>query len=347
MRTIKAPKAQKISATTYRVRVAVNGQRAEKIGTDPKALEKWGLSVKSGFIKLPKPEKSKVTVNECITKYIESRSVSLSPSTIRCYKNNQKKQFGTIAALDANTITREQLQHAINIEAKKCSPKTLKNAWGLLSASIKFCTGRTFEVFLPTVVPNEHEFLQPEQIGPFLSAIEGQPVEIPALLGLHGLRRSEIMGLRGSDVDLSAGNIYVRGASVIDENGALVNKPENKNKSSRRVVPIMIPRLTDILKATPDDERGEFIVSCYAQTIGKQVNRICQDNGLPQIGTHGLRHSFCSLAYHLGLSEKATMALGGWSDYQTMRKIYTHIGQTDLTEDAKKMSEFFLKTRKS
>ena len=101
----------------------------------------------------------------------------------------------------------------------------------------------------------------------------------------------------------------------------------------------MIPRLKDLLASAPRD--SEFVVTCNPNTIWAQVNRICEANYLPKIGTHGLRHSFCSLAYHLGVSEKVAMKIGGWADYQTMRKIYTHVADSDIAASVKSISDFF------
>ena len=35
------------------------------------------------------------------------------------------------------------------------------------------------------------------------------------------------------------------------------------------------------------------------------------------------------------------MEIGGWSNDQTMRKIYTHIAQQDIASHAKAFTEFF------
>ena len=72
------------------------------------------------------------------------------------------------------------------------------------------------------------------------------------------------------------------------------------------------------------------------------MNRICEKNGLPKIGAHGLRHSFVSLCYHKRIPELVTMRLGGYSDYQTMRKIYTHLAATDFKDATDTLSSFFL-----
>lgn len=76
-------------------------------------------------------------------------------------------------------------------------------------------------------------------------------------------------------------------------------------------------------------------------TVWDHINSICTKNGLPKVGIHGLRHSFVSLAYHLGVPEKVVMDIGGWSDYQTMRRIYTHIAKSDVSRYAEQFKGFF------
>ena len=156
---------------------------------------------------------------------------------------------------------------------------------------------------------------------------------------LHGLRRSEILSLQWTEVDLKRGVLHVRGAVVYDSSGTLIRKNTNKNTSSRRDVPIMIPRLETLLRE--QQERGGPVVGCYPNTIQRHIDKICERAGLPRVGTHGLRHSFASLAYHLGVPEKVAMELGGWSDYQTMRNIYTHIAKSDLKRFSSAMSDFY------
>jgi len=75
--------------------------------------------------------------------------------------------------------------------------------------------------------------------------------------------------------------------------------------------------------------------------LWKAVNRVCIGAGLPAIGLHGLRHSFASLTVHLGIPEETAMAIGGWSDFQTMRKIYTHISQRDMYTHTQALEAFF------
>ena len=89
-----------------------------------------------------------------------------------------------------------------------------------------------------------------------------------------------------------------------------------------------------------EDKSGP-VVRCNPNTIYHQINRVCARNGLPQVGTHGLRHSFASLGYHLGVPELEMMQLGGWADNQTMIRIYTHIANADRVKAENAMAGFF------
>lgn len=195
------------------------------------------------------------------------------------------------------------------------------------------------KVAIPQVVPNEKEWLDHDQIKTFVEYIKDKPVGVAAMLALHSLRRSEICALTWNDIDLKRKTITVNGAAVFDDNQKLVQKDENKTKSSRRVLPIMIPELAAALEAVED--KTELVIRCNPNTLWAQINRACRACGLPEVGVHGLRHSFASLAHHVGMPEAECMRLGGWSDAQTMRKIYTHISDKDIGLYANKMALFF------
>ncbi len=336
MKKISVPEAKQLPSGAYRCRVKVDGKTYSFTAAKKSDAEQEARDFKLGYLSAPE-EKTLLTVSGAIDLYLAANEKSISPSTKRGYKTIQNNRLQSLMSMPVSSLTDALCQRAINLET--VSPKSVKNAWALVSAAVKHQTGKTFTVYLPKLTQEEHPFLQPEQIQTFLSAIEGEPCEIPALLGLHSLRRSEIMGLKWSSVDLKSGLLYIRGSTVYDEDNKIVNKPDNKNKTSRRTIPIMIPRLKDLLSSAPHD--SEFVVTCNPNTIWAQVNRICAANGLPKIGTHGLRHSFCSLAYHLGVSEKVAMKIGGWADYQTMRKIYTHVADSDIAASVKSISDFF------
>lgn len=336
---MKLPKARQLPSGSWFCRVRVDGKDIPITRPTEKEALAEAVAIKAG-IKEARLLPKKRTVSQAIDDYIESRQNILSPSTIRGYRAIQSGRFQQMMHKDISTITQEQWQRAVDMESRLVSAKTLTNAWGFMSAVITEATGQRLVVRLPQIIPNERPWLSPTQIPVFVEAIKGRSIEIPALLALSSLRRSELLNLRWKDVDLENGILRVSGAAVYDENGDLVRKRETKNKTSRRIVPI-IPPLKEALEKV--EQRGEYVVTMKPTGVFSHINRVCKSNGLPEVGFHGLRHSFASLAFHLQLPEKVAMEIGGWANDQTMHKIYTHLAQEDLKKHAQSFTDFFKK----
>lgn len=334
---VKLPTVTQLPSGSYRVRIMLDGSSHSIVKPTREECIAEYIALKHGIVEAKKAP-TKKTLTKAIDSYIDARQNILSPATIRGYRTIQKHRFPGLMNQDISTITPDQCQRSVNREAKMVSAKTLSNAWGFIASVIADSTGRTISIRLPQVIPAERPWLTPEQIPVFVKAVKGDVAEIPALLALSSLRRSEIIGLLWSDVDLKKGVIHVNGATVPDEDHKFVRKAETKNVTSRRSVPI-IPPLMEALNAV--EHHGEKVVTYHPATVMNQVNRVCERAGLPKVGLHGLRHSFASLAYHLGWSEKIAMEIGGWADDRTMHKIYTHISQKSVAEASASLSAFF------
>lgn len=72
-----------------------------------------------------------ITVDEAITRYAEAKKNVLSPKTYREYKGYQKNYLQGLRDIRIFDLTQEDVQRA----AAEHSPKTVRNAHGLLSAS--------------------------------------------------------------------------------------------------------------------------------------------------------------------------------------------------------------------
>ena len=338
---MKTPTARKLPSGAWTCRVRVGGKDVSITRPTEKAAIAEAMAIKAGISEAAKASPCSMTIREAIDDYIASRSAVLSPSTIRGYRIIQDHRFPTIMDRSIKSLSDMDFQKAVNADARSVSAKTIKNAWGFISSVMKDVAGRSVSVRLPQVVPQERPFLQPEEVLKFLSAIRGHRYELPILFGLHGLRASEIFALCRKDIDLRADSISVNGAAVPDEHMQIVRKKETKNVSSRRTIRILIPRLKELMlqvEAAPD---APLFPNLKNGALYNAIGRICTKNDLPRIGPHGLRHSFASLCYHLGIPEAVTMKLGGWSNPGTMRKIYTHLSDQDLSRDSGKLLSFF------
>ncbi|MBP3704784.1 MAG: site-specific integrase [Clostridia bacterium] len=335
---MKPPKATQLPSGSWNVRMRIKGQDISITRPTEAQAVAEAMAIRAG-LKQPDVMQKNITLANAMDNYIALYRGTLSASTIRGYRYIRDHRFQHLMPLSIMHISREQWQAAIDRESRAVKPKTVKNAWGLVTAVLTDNGLRIPDVKLPQMVKNEHDFLSAEQIKVFIDAMHGQPGEMAALLGLHSLRRSEILDLTWDDIDLQRHLIHVRGAAVFGEDHKVVHQKTNKNITSRRDVPIMIDRLEELLATAP--RPSKYIVTCNPNTISPQVNRVCAAAGLPLIGAHGLRHSFASLAKHVGMPEETAMKIGGWKDYTTMHKIYTHISQKDQEAKVQAMRDFY------
>lgn len=306
-------------------RIYVSGNSEEEYYAKANAIKTRQLAIKKAA--------PRITLGAVIDNYIKDNDAVLSPSTINVYKSYRKTRFADYMDDDVGQIN---YQRMVNSECKDVSPKTVHNAWRLVTASFKHASIPTPEVNLPQKHKTERPWLDYQQIQTFISALHNKPYELGALLALNGLRRSELLHLTADDIDLERGIIHVRGASVIGEKNKLTDKRTNKNSSSTRDVHIVIPRIKDLVRG----KEGRLITT-NPTTLYGLINGLCAKNGLPEVGVHGLRHSFASLAYHLKWSESTTMIEGGWADSKTVHNIYTHLSQQDANADIVQMLQFY------
>lgn len=342
---MKTPKATKLPSGAWFVRVRVNGKDVGITRKTEKEAIAEAMAVKAGIKETAQSYNG--TLRGAIDEYIQIRKPVLSPATIRGYRIIQNNRFQSIMDRPLSKVRDTDFQKALNLDLGKYSAKTMRNSWGFVASVLNEQAGRTVRVSLPQIVREEREFLQPEQIPVFIDAIQGSKHEIALLLGLHGLRASEILAVRRKDIDLQTGTIAVHGSAVPDENNKLQQKETNKNVSSRRTVPILIPRLREAVGECEFQDNDLMFVASSSGGLYNAVTRACKKADLPLVGVHGLRHSFASLCYHLGLSEATTMRLGGWSDPGTMRKIYTHLADQDLAAQTKTLANFFADKNKN
>ena len=339
---MKIPEPKKLPSGNYNIMLRLGGQNYSITKATGAECKIEAQLIKSEYFAGRRKRRVNITLGDAVDKFISSRSKVLSVSTINGYKCIRKTRFQQY--MDQSIADIKDWQSVINDELEDgISTKTIKNAWALVCSSLKYVGADVPEVKLPQVVQAVRPWLDAEQVKVFVKAVKGHPCEIPALLALHSLRRSEILGLTWDKINLKNNLIYVEGAAVIGENG-LTYKETNKTKKSRRVVPIMIPALKSALEAVPDAERKGLIYTKNPNNIWDQVNLICKKNNLPQCGVHGLRHSFCSVALSadVGMTEREVMEIGGWEDFTTVHKIYEHLSEKNRQEAAKKFSAFFM-----
>ena len=331
---IAVPKPRKLANGSYSAQLMVNGERCT---VNAPTLEEYEVKARAVKLELLEMKKAppKVTLGDAVSNYIEVNSNVLSPSTIRGYTMIRENRFKGYMDKPYSEIDYQQM---INDEIKLAKPKTITNAFALVKTSLKVYRFDLPEVNLPTVIVPDLPFLDYEQIPLFLKAIKDQPGELASILALHSLRMSELLAITINDIVINnnINNTYVvvDKALVRDINNQYIEKT-TKTEKSTRMIPVMIPRLLEIL---PTEGR---LVTNTPVGIERQIARACDRAGLPHVRCHDLRRSFASLAFHLKWDERSIMTVGGWSNMQTVHKVYIKLAQQDLIANTESMSDFY------
>lgn len=336
---IRVPEPKKTPSGKWRIQLRAEGESVTE-DTAAKCVAK-ARAIRAGFIEQKKKTGAKLSLGDAMEKYLSDNSRILSPSTKRGYDIIRRNRFQSYMDVDIKTFTDWQVM--LNDEVELCSAKTLHNAWAFVCAVLRVNKITPPEdVKKPRVGITELPWLTFEQIPVFCKAIYGDPCELGALLALSSLRRSELFAVTPDHVSSDGKKVFVSGARVMNDKNEFVHKDENKTVHSKRTVPVLIPRLQELLRNI--DRSAEFIVTWNPNAITQHINAICRKNDLPPVGLHGLRRSFASLGHHLGLSEQEVMAIGGWEDYQTVHKHYLKLAEKDRQHGYGKMEAFYSET---
>lgn len=332
------PKPRQLPSGNWFIQLRLNGQSVPVTEPTRAACIRTAQLIKAehaaGKRQIRRSERS---VGELIDAYIAKYKDVLSPSTVRNYEGIRRNRFPGVMDLKPEAVP--DWQKVINAELKICSEHTVMNGWGLVSAALKDAKIEVPDVKLAQVPENELSYLEPEEIPLFIAAARGDPCELEMLLELHGLRASEAQQVvRADQIDLRREFINVRGAVVRGPDG-FVQKKTNKSKAGTRTVPILIPRLIDLVREYRS--RGEALPVHGPTMILDHVHKICAAAGVTDVTNHGLRRSLATLAYSEGISEHVLMSWGGWHDAATMHKIYIKCAARDKASAERGLKSFF------
>lgn len=333
---ISVPKPRQLGSGRWTIQLRAEGQSVTEDTADLCIAK--ATAIRAGFVAHKKKQPNK-TLSSAIDDYIESRKNILSPSTVRGYRVMQNNRIQD--TMKRSLYDEIDWQMVIDQESLTCSPKTVKNLWRFVSTILRQNGIIPPKIMLPQLYDNDLPWLDHKQILDFCDAINGKSFEMAALMALSSLRRSELLAVTQSDIAKDCKSITVHGSKVQDEDDLYIIKDTNKNKYSRRTVPVLIPRLEELLKNR--DTSSEYLITSHPNTLRKQINNLCERSGLPKVGVHGLRRSFVSLGHYLGIGEEEIMKIGGWRHYQTVHKHYLFLSEDGMKKSTDKIEKFYRK----
>ena len=321
-------KAKKLPSGSWRVQVfagySADGKRHYKSITAPTKREAELIAAEFAAGKKKKartPEQK--TLAQAYARYIEIKENTISPATVSEYRNAAGRDFPELMPLMLSDITQERVQSAVNAMAGNHSPKSVRNAHGLLSAVLRmFAPEIRLTTRLPQAKRPEIHVPEENEIDALMQAVRGQELEKAILLAAFGsLRRSECCALTADDVD--GATVSVNKALVRAPEGGWVLKPP-KSKAGYRE--LKLPAF--VAKRLVPAENGR-IVNLSPSTVTDSFRDLTARLGL-HFRFHDLRHYQASILHAMGVPDKYIMERGGWKTDSTLKNIYQH------TMDAKR-----------
>ena len=279
------------------------------------------------------------TVGTAIDKYIADRSAILSASTIRGYKCYRQCYLQSLMDVPLSALTCQMIQQAVNADAACHSPKTTRNALGLLSSALKVALpDMKIKIDLPSPIKYEADIPDDAAVQKLVRLTHGTPIGSAILLGAFaGLRRSEIAALKRSDLDIRNNSIRVNKAMVMNEKGEYVIKSP-KSYAGKRTC--FLPQfVTDELqKNLPED--SDALVGLTPNAITRAFERTRVKIGL-QCRFHDLRHYMASIMLALGVPDKYAMEIMGHSTPDMLKRVYQHTMRKKRTEVKSAILSYF------
>jgi integrase len=232
------------------------------------------------------------------------------------------------------SITQEDIQAAINLEALDHAPKTVRNMHGLLSAvfntyrpDFRISTDLPKKVRPKIYVPSDAE------IQALMNYVKGTEMELPILLAAFGpMRRGEICALSSGDIN---GNIvHVQKNMVLDEDNNWVTKAPKSYAGDRYIeYPAFVAEKWAGISGR--------ITSLYPSQVTNRFVKILKRAGLQHFRFHDLRHYSASIQHALGIPDSYIMQRGGWGNDGVLKSVYRHVMDDKMQEMNDKANQHF------
>ena len=310
-------KAKKLPSGNWRVQVFshkdTNGKNHYESFTASTKAEAEMLAAEFKA-KKTRRAKSDLTIEEALHGYINAKDGVLSPSTIREYRK-MISRFNSIKNIRIRKITSEDIQIWVSNLARNVSPKTVRNTYALLTASLAlYNPDSVYRVTLPAKEVSRPASPSDDDIRALYQAASDR---LKPCIGLAmcGLRRGEISALMYEDI--KDGVAHVHADMIQNDKKEWVYKPIPKTSGSDRYVKIP-PTILDLI----GEGEGIIITWYNPNSITQAFERLRNRLGL-SIRLHDIRHFFASTA-SLIMPDTYAADMGGWArgGDSALKKIY-------------------------
>lgn len=218
------------------------------------------------------------------------------------------------------------------------------------------------------VIPKERTIFKAQELEIILQKIAGTDLELPVLLGLqYGLRLSETLGLRYSDINFSTNKLYVQNTAtkglVYDkkkkrEKEGFVAEEKTKTSDSRRdfFISEKIKKLLIEKKKKNEEKKKElgntynnewldYVIVTDEGKLYKQMSRhftnLLRENGISKGSFMNLRTTFATVLFEKKVDIMTIKELMGHSNIETTMKYYIKYSE-EIKRETLELLNFYI-----
>lgn len=305
-------KATKLPSGNWRVLAYANGHRKSFTAPTKKEAEyqasQW-LMEETNY--------DDMTVRKAMERYIENRTSICSPTTIRNFWVYLRNDYSErILSMKISQVSTEDIQREINDMSSHLAPKTVRNCYDFLRASIQSINpGKVIKAQLPQRKPIEYHLPTSSDIKALLDNSD-EELKIAIMLAAMGtMREGEVCALEYEDI--KGTTVHIHQTMCYTNNREYVIKPVPKNNSSDRY--ITYPQ--QVIDAIGNGHGR--IIKCTPRAISSRYRRMVLKLNLNMSTRfHDLRHYAASAMHAMGIPDQYIMETGGWSSDSVLKSVY-------------------------
>ena len=297
--------------------------------------------------------------SEAVRHWLDNVALRIDEVTLQGYTVLAKKHilpYFDDLGIKLVDVDRKTLQKYIDEKYKNgrtdgkggLSPRSLRLHKNIIYQTLKeavrdeLISGNPAElVTLPQMQRFEASFYSAEQLNTLLRAVKGEPLyPLIKITVVYGLRRSEVLGLKWDSVDFENSTLTIK--HTVSKVSKTVEKDKTKNASSYRSFPLM-PDIRTLLIYLKEQEgankklfgkeynSNDYILKWDNGTpfspdyVTQKFPKLLEENGLPHIRFHELRHSCASFLINSGFTLKDVQEWLGHADIKMTANIYGHL----------------------
>lgn len=331
------PKAKKLPSGNWRVQVYdykdENGKKHYKSFTATTKREaeflatQYAMNITEERAEAKKPKV--IEFKKAAEDWIDARRNVLSPATTRMYDSMLKNAYESILYKDVSKLTVQDVQKTINDYAATHSPKSVRNAYGLMRSVIASHNTKLIQKFDQINLPasEDRDVVIPEDshVTPmiqYLRSLEEKDdmLFVVLMAATLGLRRSEICAL--TQEDFVDGTVRINKALVLSYDNKTYVVKGTKSKAGKRVLKVN-PDVFQLVKSLGSDPRTGRIITTTPARVTCRYTTLAKHFGVPG-SLHDLRHYYASILAALNTPVKYAMKRLGHSTPQVTEQVYQH-----------------------